>query len=157
MNLKALLYSDGSKRSLSAAIYAAGFMLNRPGMELTVISFVDLPNGPLGLTREEEIADAEVLVGVSMEVIRETKRVFDERGVKVETVVGIAETGNMAARIAKFAEENNYNLIIMGTKGPTDFKALVAGSLAHAVVRLSPCPVLLVKKLPAEILDSLKE
>jgi len=151
------LYSDGSERSLSAAIYAAGLMKGYSGMELTVISFVDLPKGPLGLTRDEEVSGAKVLAGVSGQVILETKKIFDDCQIKVETVVGVSETGGIAARIARFAEENNYNLIIMGTKGPTDLKALVAGSLAHAVVRAAHCPVLLVKKLPQQILESFAE
>ena len=157
MKVKALLYSDGSERSLSAALYAAGLMKGIQGLELTLISLADVPRGPLGLTRDEETASTEVLSRVSNEIIQETKKIFDQRQIKVETVVGTFEAGSVAEKIARFARGGNYNLIIMGTRGPTDLKALVAGSLAHAVVRAAPCPVLLVKKLPGEILASLGE
>jgi nucleotide-binding universal stress UspA family protein len=157
MKIKALLYSDGSERSLSAALYAAGMMKGNPGLELTLISFADKPRGPLGLTRDEAAASAKVLSQVSGEVIKETKKSVDQRQIEVETALDTAEAGSIAARIVKFAGDGDYNLIIMGTKGPTDLKALVAGSLAHAVVRAAHCPVLLVKKLPAEILESLGE
>jgi len=157
MKVKALLYSDGSERSLSAALYAAGLMKGIPGLELTLISLAGVPRGPLGLTRDEEAASAEVLSRVSKDIIQETKKIFDQRQIKVDTVIGTSGTGTVAATIAKYARDGNYNLIIMGTRGPTDLKALVAGSLAHAVVRAAPCPVLLVKKLPEEILASLGE
>jgi nucleotide-binding universal stress UspA family protein len=60
-------------------------------------------------------------------------------------------------RIVQYAREGNFNLIIMGTKGPSDLKGLVVGSAAHRVVHLSDRPVLLVKKLPPEILAALGE
>jgi len=157
MKLKALLYSDGSERSFSAALYAAGLMRTFPGMELTLISFIDVPRGPLGLTRDEEEASAKVLSEVTREIVQETKKIFDERHMRIGAVVGRPEASTVAATITKFAGDGNYNLIIMGTKGPTDLRALVAGSLAHAVLHAAHCPVLLVKKLPAEILESLGE
>ncbi|MDA8334746.1 MAG: universal stress protein [Peptococcaceae bacterium] len=155
MKIKALLCSDGSERSLSAALYATGLMRGNPGMELTLISFADMPRGPMGLTRDEETASAAVVSQVSSEIIQETKKIFDQRQITVGTAVGTIEAGSLAAEITRFADEGKYNLIIMGTKGSTDLKALVTGSLARAVVRASHCPVLLVKKLPAEILASL--
>jgi len=155
VKLKALVYSDGSERSLSAALYAAGLKQGNPDLELTLITIADVPRGPHGLTREEETAGTSVLGRVPHEILEETKKIFDRRQMKVETVVGTGGAGSLAARITEFAEEGGYQLIIMGTRGPSDLKALVEGSLARSVVRTARCPVLLVKKLPAEILASL--
>jgi nucleotide-binding universal stress UspA family protein len=53
--------------------------------------------------------------------------------------------GDPARRIAEFAQEENCELIVMGTHGRTGFRRLVMGSIAEAVVRRAACPVLTYK------------
>ncbi|HUW65924.1 MAG TPA: universal stress protein [Spirochaetia bacterium] len=156
MNINALLYSDGSERSLSAAIYAAALMKGNPHMSLTIISCSQAAKGAAGLVWDEGWSVAGAVVGVNQEILGQAKKVFDDRDIKVETVV--AQCGEaVAEKIVEYAHEGEFNLIIMGTKGPSDLKALVLGSVAHRVVHLSDRPVLLVKKLPPEILAILAE
>ncbi|MBI3757056.1 MAG: universal stress protein [Deltaproteobacteria bacterium] len=51
--------------------------------------------------------------------------------------------------ICKIAEEEAYDLVIMGSHGRTGLGHMLLGSVAERVVRLSPCPVLVVgKKAP---------
>ena len=47
--------------------------------------------------------------------------------------------------IIRFANDNDIDLIIMGTHGNDGFKQLVIGSQAERVVRRAACPVLCVK------------
>jgi nucleotide-binding universal stress UspA family protein len=47
--------------------------------------------------------------------------------------------------ILEFAEEQNVDLIVVGTKGRTGFKKLLLGSTATSVVTYAHCPVLVVK------------
>lgn len=54
--------------------------------------------------------------------------------------------GFVAGEIVQFAERGAFDLIVMGTHGRTGMTHLVLGSIAERVVRLSPCPVLTVKK-----------
>ena len=56
--------------------------------------------------------------------------------------------GNEAAakKLVNYAREENVDLIVMGTHGRTGLKRLLLGSVAEAVVRHAPCPVLLVKQ-----------
>jgi len=46
--------------------------------------------------------------------------------------------------IVRYAREHDADLVVMGTHGRTGIKRLVLGSVAEAVVRLAPCPVLTV-------------
>jgi len=55
-------------------------------------------------------------------------------------------TGDPSTAIAKLAEEENADMIVMGTHGRTGFTRLLMGSVAEAVVRRSPCPVLTYKQ-----------
>jgi nucleotide-binding universal stress UspA family protein len=47
--------------------------------------------------------------------------------------------------IVDYAQENKIELIVMPTHGSTGVKRVLMGSVAEQVVRLSPCPVLLLR------------
>jgi universal stress protein A len=55
-------------------------------------------------------------------------------------------TGDPAASIARLAEAEQAELIVMGTHGRTGLLRLLMGSVAEAVVRRAPCPVLTLKQ-----------
>ena len=50
-----------------------------------------------------------------------------------------------APAIARIAEENDVDLVVMGTRGNTGLKHVLLGSVAERTIRLSPCSVLTVK------------
>lgn len=58
-------------------------------------------------------------------------------------------TGAPARAIAEAAEQLGSRLVVMGTKGLRGFDHLVMGSVAEAVARTAPCPVLTVKATDA--------
>jgi hypothetical protein len=45
----------------------------------------------------------------------------------------------------EYAEENNIDLIVVGTRGRSGFKKLLLGSIASSVVTCAHCPVMVVK------------
>ena len=49
------------------------------------------------------------------------------------------------AAIVEYAEKENVDLIVLGTKGKTGFKRIILGSVAFGVVTHATCPVLVVK------------
>jgi nucleotide-binding universal stress UspA family protein len=53
--------------------------------------------------------------------------------------------GNPAEEIVRFAEDQNVDLIVLGSHGRTGAARLVMGSVAEAVVRKAACPVLTIK------------
>ena len=50
-----------------------------------------------------------------------------------------------APAIARIAEDNDVDLVVMGTRGNTGLKHVLLGSVAERTIRLSPCSVLTVK------------
>lgn len=54
-------------------------------------------------------------------------------------------TGDPPSAIVRVAEEENVDLIVMGTHGRTGLSRLLMGSVAEAVVRRAPCPVITYK------------
>jgi nucleotide-binding universal stress UspA family protein len=58
--------------------------------------------------------------------------------------------GTPADAIVDFAEQTQADFIVMGTHGRTGLSRALMGSVAEAVVRKAPCPVLTVKQPKAE-------
>jgi len=53
--------------------------------------------------------------------------------------------GDPAVQIVKTAEQGNYQLIVMGSRGLGAIKGIVMGSVSYKVLQLSQCPVLIIK------------
>lgn len=86
--------------------------------------------------------------------IQELDAVFEQRlaGVKAEAEAAGARnvqtkllTGPVANEITDYAEQEHFDLIVMGTHGRTGLRHLVLGSVAEKVVRTAPCAVLTVR------------
>lgn len=54
------------------------------------------------------------------------------------------EVGDAATTIVERARQKHADLVVMGTHGRTGARRVVLGSVAERVVRLAPCPVLVV-------------
>ena len=73
---------------------------------------------------------------------REVKKRGDVSGVEVREVL---LEGHPSKEITDFAENNNVDLIVVGTLGKTGFDRFLMGSVAEKVVRGSKVPVLVVR------------
>lgn len=74
-----------------------------------------------------------------------TKTPHDRVLIDVKVIIG-----EPSWDICKMAEDEQCDLVIMGSHGRTGLGHVLLGSVAERVVRLSPCPVLVVgKKAPA--------
>lgn len=71
--------------------------------------------------------------------VEETAKVA---GIEVESVL---LEGHPADEIVKFAEQNDIEMIVMGTLGKTGLDRFLLGSVAENVVRHSKIPVLVVR------------
>lgn len=62
--------------------------------------------------------------------------------VKTEIIVGIT---SVVKEIVEYAEANNVDIIVVGSRGMTGFKRILLGSVSSDIVTYSHCPVLVVK------------
>jgi len=80
---------------------------------------------------------------IGQKVLNSAKRTVKEKGIaKVETVL---EEGDPVKRILARAEQENANLIIMGSRGLSDLKGLLMGSVSHKVSHLASCSCITVR------------
>ncbi|HII80606.1 MAG TPA: universal stress protein [Methanosarcina sp.] len=74
--------------------------------------------------------------------VSEIKKIGEASGVEVREVI---LDGYPSNEIMDFAENNNIDLIVMGTLGKTGLDRLLIGSVAEKVVRASKVPVMVVR------------
>jgi nucleotide-binding universal stress UspA family protein len=136
---KILIPTDGSENTKSAI--AQGLELAKAmGSEVTALYVVDqasFVNFPMDAT---VVSIYSLLEKEGKEAVDYVVREGEKAGVKVE---GKVVEGNPAKKIIEEAE--NYDLVVMGTLGRTGISKLLLGSVAERVVRLAPCPVLVVR------------
>lgn len=68
-------------------------------------------------------------------------------GIKVSTKILMVPTTSSStpAAIVTYAEQNNIDIIVMGTRGRSGFKKMLLGSTALGVLTYAHCPVMIVK------------
>lgn len=131
-------FSDPSKRALDAAVTLAKDL----GATLAVVhANAPLPPGakaghldPVSKLRVEMDADEIARMG-------KTWVASAAKQVKVELV---ARTGKPADVVIDEAKARKASYIVVGSHGRTGIKKAVMGSVAEAIVRASPIPVLVV-------------
>ena len=67
------------------------------------------------------------------------------RNKDVETTSQVVEHGDPVERILACAARENADLIVMGTRGLSDLKGLLMGSVSHKICQLAECPCITAK------------
>jgi nucleotide-binding universal stress UspA family protein len=134
---KILVATDGSKYSVIAINKAIDFA-KAYGGSLVVLSVVDVPT--------EFYAEApkavEDMIRTAREYTAAVKKQAEADGVKSESYVGEAEAWEA---IVKLANDQDVNMIVVGSHGRTGLRRLLMGSVTEKVIGHAPCPVLVVK------------
>lgn len=79
------------------------------------------------------------------ELVGEVVRRFTDAGVDARGVVRRVAPGDTPEQIVDAAKEVDADLIVMGTRGMTEWKSMLLGGVANKVVHHAHCPVLLVR------------
>ena len=132
---KVLLAIDGSEPSDEALTAALG-VAKRFGSEVAVVHILGHKLTWAADLDLETHAEALALLNAAVHELQAA-------GVEARGDVIHAATDQTAHEIVRAAEDADASLVVMGTRGFNDAKALVLGSVAHAVLHRAPCPVLL--------------
>ena len=154
---KVLLSVDGSVSSMKAARHGISLAMRGRSdlIGLTVIDLMSLPYGSLLSQTGTRPQEDDFLGEKRMEakkwledVERSMLDVWKEAGnTKVRFRSEIIEDpfSKVEKAIVEFAEKENVDLIIMGSRGRSGFRRTLLGSVALAVLRYARCPVLIVR------------
>ncbi len=78
-----------------------------------------------------------------LQAVDSVKEAGEREGVNVESVL---LEGHPADELIRYAEENEMDIIVMGTLGRTGIDRLLLGSVAGNVVRHSKVPVMVIRE-----------
>jgi len=140
MNIKRILNPvDGSEHSMHATQYAVG-LSKLMDAELVLLHcharFPIVLAEPYYQEAINEInKDSETLVKPFIDILEPS-----EVSYQVRILEGMP--GNQIPEVARIEK---IDLIVMGSRGVTDFAGLFLGSVAHQVLHKSKCPVFIVK------------
>jgi nucleotide-binding universal stress UspA family protein len=70
---------------------------------------------------------------------------FRASGIEARGEIRRVTPGDTPEQIVQVAEEVKADLIVMGTRGMTEWKSILLGGVANKVVQHAVCPVLLVR------------
>ncbi len=131
-----LVAVDGSGTSSNAAEMAIE-LSEKFGADLIALHIV-----PPDLRFNKEIFDLAKQNG--QKIVDEVKQGASAKGLDIQTEV-ISDVISITKVIVEYAEKNDVNLIVLGTRGISGIKKLLLGSTASGVVTYSHCPVMVVK------------
>lgn len=76
-------------------------------------------------------------------IIEDSTRIASENGAKdIATHIAI---GDAAGKIVQHANDEQADLIVMGTRGLGEIKGMLMGSVTHKVTQLAKCPCMIVR------------
>ena len=128
--------SDGGFKALAMACDLAKLHNSK----LHMISVEVLPDFPASIDEIIEEKDAEN--HRFHDVVVRASEIAKSKGVKLETKV---VAGHAAASIVNHAKALKADLLVVGFMGHSALYERIIGSTADRLVRLAPCPVLVVK------------
>lgn len=136
---------DGSEHSIKAAEYALNIAKNY-GATLHAVTVTYIPESYH--VKQEDVLERLRQLSESMD---DAKRWFEsfnenakESNVQLRTEL-INSQRPVDYVLLEYAEKENIDLIVVGTRGRSGFKKLLLGSIASGVVTYAHCPVLVVK------------
>lgn len=143
---KILVPVDGSKGAL-AALDVAIELQKLTGAEiqlLCVFKHHSLFEASLSMVRPSDIdIPDEALTEYAKGVVEHAKSHATEKG--ATKVRGFVRGGRPSRAIVQVAEENDFDLIVMGSRGTTgDVDGMLLGSVSHRVAGRASMPVLVV-------------
>lgn len=138
-----LIPTDGSDEALLAAEYAAS-LAAKYGAEVTMLSVVELPLVAGPADQPQRLALRDELTKNAQVTLDRTRGIFDRAGVKPDEDIVY---GSAVSWIIRYARDNDYDLIVMGSRGVgvSAVDRVLLGSTAEGVMHEAPCPVLLVR------------
>jgi len=135
---------DGSDFSFRAAEYAIKLAKMSRAEIVCVHAIINLPYDQFasgGLAVTQYIDASKSMAGQWYEQVKADATKQDVK-VTGETILDVASP---ADSIVNYAERQNADLIVIGTKGKTGLKRFLLGSVASGVVTHAKCPVLVVR------------
>lgn len=142
--MRILLATDGSPHAARAAEYAGQLARNLKEAEITLIHV----RRPIELSGDEFLEAVqrdrleEAANTAARRLLADARRPLADAGLNV---LERLEQGRPSQVIAEVADREGFDLIIAGSRGLSELKGLLLGSVSDQLVHVAKTPVLVVK------------
>lgn len=127
--------STSAKRAFAQSIYLASKCDSR----LEIVHVVPCEFGGDSVNTFELV---EELKTKGKKILEQCKRIAEKNNISIKTA---SELGDPAKIIIELTKSNDYDLIVMGSRGRSAFKELLLGSVTQKVAHHAKCPVMVVR------------
>lgn len=144
--MKKILLPIDSEKPCQKTLYIATDWAKTYDAEIVVLHVnhvyetLSHPYADIKLDRTPEAYEA--YMKSSMELLEKTAKTLREAGVKVDVKL---LSGDAATEICDYAEENNFDLIIISSHGHSAIRRFLLGGVTTKVVHHSTVPVMVVR------------
>ena len=137
---KVLVAVDGSEYSMNAAEYAIS-ITKVYGSQLIALHVITSDVSTIASTFSPQMEEIKKNTQEFFDKIRRKGEVNWDIPLRTELIASSSVVGG----IIDFAEKENIDLIVVGTRGRSGLKRLLLGSVASGIVNYAYCPVMIVK------------
>ena len=139
---KILVPIDGSENSTRALEHGLALSSNLKS-KLTLLYIIDVP--PFVYVQSQQVVNSvmESLEKEAKSVLESAKNLSKKQGVEPETV--FLKGGDISSIIIDYGEKNNFDVIVIGSRGHGKVKTVLLGSVSHNVLHNSKIPVIIIK------------
>ena len=135
---KILIGYDGSEQSENA-VDAAITLARCLDSYVLALAVARPPEPPTSVELEAALDDAREHYEMGLKKVVERA---DNQGVKIEVDFAVGHPGE---QLIHRAEQDHFDLIIVGRRGTSLFQKMILGSTSERVLRYAHCPVMVVK------------
>ncbi|MFC4560093.1 universal stress protein [Virgibacillus kekensis] len=139
MYKKILLASDGSEHAKRAAENAVNLAKLSSGAQLEIVFVVDPSKAKSDVLNNWNTVD---INDERYSRFREVKELAKQAEVSYEVKILHGEPG---PTIVHHANNNDFDVVVIGSRGLNVLQEFVLGSVSHKVAKRAKCPVLIVK------------
>jgi len=130
--------SDNSYRALEAALVLS----EKLGSNISVVNVME--QVPITHIESEKLLSEllEAYKKENQEILSKCSDIARQKGIAIKTVL---LQGNPAPVILDYSKKENFDLVIMGSRGMGKFKELILGSVSSKIVHHSPCAIMIIR------------
>ncbi|MDC3412323.1 universal stress protein [Aquibacillus sp. 3ASR75-11] len=134
-----LLASDGSNHALRATDKAILLAKHNPDAVITIVYIVDSSKSKSDVLHHSN--------PIEIDQRRKEKLLLTEQKIKKASIAYEVKIlhGEPGPAIVKYANGNNIDICVIGSRGLNSLQEMVLGSVSHKVAKRANCPVMIVK------------
>ena len=130
--------SDNSYRALEAALVLS----EKLGSNISVVNVME--QVPITHIESEKLLSEllEAYKKENQEILSKCSEIARQKWITIKSVL---LQGNPAPVILDFIRKENFDLVIMGSRGMGKFKELILGSVSSKIMHHSPCAIMIIR------------